>query len=1139
MNRTVILALMLVLLVIADSSRAEGGCSAAARDFFAMTFCAECEVVNGVPVASDRPTRRVNQTCVSPCLRPIPRPCIYMDRPWEVPGAVDTDGNSRGPGDWQTMNFLRAQCVYTRTAAECAAGPNRYYTRWSPFETTCPDYGGTVVASGQTRWDFGPGTKTLVPGGVPYCPSLFVMLLAISSSNPLVHPFCYQSQSGIVAVPDVLPPLGPSSNYLTYVTLNATAQNDQFARVGFDRLTSHPIASVFAGVACLSADVSVLESYDCGASTFVHIWPVFNIPSWNDEPDGPILPIQSSPLVYMAAPSGTVITLFVADELRAFFPQSNVLKIHRPSFYGERTAFGMAQEAARVLGQPAASGLCASRRCAGSTTDINNLATLNPTNDPCAASSCESRLSNAALALPVFDPATASLWASPACTSVSPGYPRCTSFNTSYPSLLFALDYIVAANLTGALREGDSCYADSSCVSESFCFNKQCTPSKTGTASCELFTCRECSPYGGTCTGPPVMVGNTCYRGCLALDQGTCSATQTCEGTPTTGAACALSQGIFLPNVTTNGDCYISNCVVLPSFMETNRTTYVAPQYGTLGIPATFEAAALILEDILLGTGGLSECTLSYALPGSACNDANACSNKTECDGFGTCETLESFESWCLATACASCNPASGLCTGPNAPDFLGCITACGEGTTPWRGLCESGSCSSASGRDPNICRDFAADGYCNTTTCSTKINGKRIAQAPNVLFDLDALAPLANRSAVCNTSNLADGDVCFAASLAGDRCVVQEFCLAGQCSDVERFNCSQAIATSSQCGNTTTAKCNSATGACEALPVRNGTACNDGNLCTIGDACFAFPSFPDEGVCVSGPSIPCTTGGNPCIESAECDPDSGQCILTPAVNGLICSLGVPFTGVCPQNGTCVGGLCVPAEGICPALNAVCAAAGCNTTTGNCTIINRPDNIGCNDGNKCTNFDKCTSGQCNGITITCLPLPTDCLTLGFPVCSPALPNSGCNYVPRVAGFTCQGGRGRCDGVGTCVCQRACLQGTCVYEALNGTSCACFPDYTGANCEIFAPIATSSSITDFVDDIRNSVSDFVTDNIIYGIFALLAVVGLALCLITACRPSMQTVQIRYTGSASDAALDQLAQARPSRATDDAR
>lgn len=1129
-----------ILCCVAFCANGQGGCSAAARDYYAMTFCAECEVINGVPVASDRPTRRVNQTCVSPCLQPIPRPCIYLERPWLL-GNVDISGQDRTSDPWQEQNFLRARCVYTRTSLECTSNSSRIDPFWSPFETVCPDYGGTLVSSGQTLFPFGSNNKTLVPGAIPYCRFGYYLFLAMSSGDPLAHPFCYLPLNAVPNRP-VLAPLGPVVSYDFYVTLNSTDPNGQFARIGFDMTydidfpPSPTPSGGFGAVVCFSASIFIPDKLDCSSSAvFLHTFPAIANPTWNDVFVGPIMPARQTPMYYTLG-GFAIQALSPADELRAFFPRALVLRTHEPSLFGARTAFGVAQETVRVLNQPLSAGLCAGRRCVGSTTSIGDLAVLNPTNDPCAASSCESRLTDAALALPVFDPALASLWPNPACTAISPGFPRCTSLNTSYPSLEFALSYIVAANLSGALRDGDACYADSSCVSESFCLNKKCTPAKTGTASCELFTCRECSPYGGTCTGPPVLEGSTCFRGCLDFDRGTCTATQACVGTPITGASCAASQGIFLPNVTTNGDCYLANCVVLPSFMETNRSTYLAPQYGTTGIPITFEAARLIVEDILLGTGGLTECTLSYALPGDPCNDANACTNSTECDGLGTCEPLTSFESWCLNTACASCNPATGLCTGTQAPDFLDCITACGDGATPWRGVCESGFCVSTAGRDPAVCRDFALEGYCNTTSCKTKINGRPIAQAANVLFDLDVLAPLANRSAVCNTTKLPDGETCFAASLSGDRCVVQEFCQAGFCSNVERFNCSQAIAQSTQCGNTTTAKCNPLSGACEAVPVRNGTACNDGNLCTTGDACFTFPSFPDEGICVPGPSIPCTTGGNPCIESATCDATTGQCVLTPVVNGRVCSLGVPFTGVCPQNGTCVGGLCVPPPGVCPVLNAVCAAAGCNATTGNCTVLNRPDNIGCNDGNQCTLFDKCTSGVCGGTAVSCLPVPTDCFALGNPIC---FPSTGCNYVPRPTGATCQGGRGRCDGVGTCVCQRVCLQGVCVYEALNGTSCACFPDYTGANCEIFAPLVTSTSITDFIDDVRDSVSDFASDNILYGIFALLAVFGLALCLVTLCRPSVQPVQIRYAASASDDALGRLSQMTPEQTQSDAR
>lgn len=1119
----------LAMVYMSRAVAAQGGCSAAARDFFAMTFCSECDVVNGVPVATNRPTRRINQTCVSPCIQAIPRPCIYLERPWLL-GGLDAFGNDRSTDPHQEQNFLRAVCTYTRTETECTSNVSRIQPRWSPFETACPDYGGTLVSSGQTAFPFGPANKTLVPGAIPYCRAGDYIFLAIAPADPLVYPFCYAPQVASQTRP-VRAPLGVTE-YDFYITCNSTDINKQFARIAFDiefDFASPPASSVIVGVVCLSNDTLELDSFDCSNNAeFLHAFPGIPSPTWNDALVGAIMPFRSTDMVRVSGPL-TKAALAPADELRAFFPFAPVKRTHQPSLYPVRTAYGVAQESGRVLNQPTATGLCAGLRCVASPTNINGLASVNPDNDPCAASSCAARLTDAALALDSFDPATPSLWPSPACTPISPGFPRCTSFNTSYPSLQFALTYIVAANLTGALRAGDACDPGSSCVSEAFCFNGRCTPSKTATASCELFTCRECSPYGGTCTGSSVIAGSTCYRGCLDQDQGTCTATQTCEGNPITGAGCAASQGIFLPNITNNGDCYIANCLVLPTFMETNRTTFIAPQYGVTNVPVTFEAAAAILQDILQGTGGLTECTLSYALSGDPCNDQNACTNSTQCDGLGTCFTLTSFDFWCQSTACRLCNPATGLCTGSTAPEFFPCVTGCGTGPS-FGGFCGGGTCD-PSEPNSNACFDFSSQGYCNTSQCSSIALGNRVAIVPFTILSQDTLVLLANLTTSCNQTRLPDGDVCFAASFAGDRCVVQEFCLAGQCSNIERFNCTEAIAGSSQCGNSSTAKCNPATGACEALPLQNGTACNDGNLCTIGDACFAFPSFPDIGVCVPGPALTCSTGGNPCIESAQCDPLTGACVLTPAPNGLICSLGVPMTGVCPQNGTCSGGLCLPPGGTCPALNAVCAAAGCNTTTGNCTVLNRPDGIGCDDGNKCTTFDVCTNGTCAGVTISCLPLPSDCFVLGIPACASVLPGSGCNYAPLPVGTTCQSGRGRCDSTGTCVCQRVCLQGTCVYEALNGTSCACFPDYTGANCEIFAPIATSSSITDFIDDVVESVSDFATDNLKYATLALVAIFTLALTCVTLCTPRPQTIRVPYYASASDAAFKEVAGATP--------
>ncbi len=53
--------------------------------------------------------------------------------------------------------------------------------------------------------------------------------------------------------------------------------------------------------------------------------------------------------------------------------------------------------------------------------------------------------------------------------------------------------------------------------------------------------------------------------------------------------------------------------------------------------------------------------------------------------------------------------------------------------------------------------------------------------------------------------------------------------------------------------------------GVCTLLLAKDATPCDDGNGCTVGDACA-------KGACVPGPALTCASDNNPCTGDA-CDP--------------------------------------------------------------------------------------------------------------------------------------------------------------------------------------------------------------------------------------------------------------------------
>jgi MYXO-CTERM domain-containing protein len=72
---------------------------------------------------------------------------------------------------------------------------------------------------------------------------------------------------------------------------------------------------------------------------------------------------------------------------------------------------------------------------------------------------------------------------------------------------------------------------------------------------------------------------------------------------------------------------------------------------------------------------------------------------------------------------------------------------------------------------------------------------------------------------------------------------------------------------------------------------VPTGTACDDGNVCTMGDTCQA-------GVCQPGAPFVCPSAGE-CFQPAACDPVARICRAFTKPEGTACSTGACMQGVC------------------------------------------------------------------------------------------------------------------------------------------------------------------------------------------------------------------------------------------------
>ncbi len=268
--------------------------------------------------------------------------------------------------------------------------------------------------------------------------------------------------------------------------------------------------------------------------------------------------------------------------------------------------------------------------------------------------------------------------------------------------------------------------------------------------------------------------------------------------------------------------------------------------------------------------------------------------------------------------------------------------------------------------------------------------------------------------------------------------------------------------------------QCFAATGTCKAgtcsyKQVTTGTACDDGDPCTTSDSCdvtgdcvglvpticatppTAFCSDPQTlvtygalGLCVSGTgctytptnttcpfgcnaathqcSPPCTTNCStppPCFDAAgTCV--AGTCVYAKSAANTGCDDGNACTNgdKCDGSGTCVPGAATKVDDGNP-----CTADSCDPTTGNVSNTPVTDGTNCDDGDLCNGVATCTNGTCtNGAAVTCTTPPIGGCYGSTGTCASL--TGACSYPPLASGTSCDDGAActtndACDGNGAC------------------------------------------------------------------------------------------------------------------------
>ncbi|MBI5502262.1 MAG: hypothetical protein HY907_18610 [Deltaproteobacteria bacterium] len=298
---------------------------------------------------------------------------------------------------------------------------------------------------------------------------------------------------------------------------------------------------------------------------------------------------------------------------------------------------------------------------------------------------------------------------------------------------------------------------------------------------------------------------------------------------------------------------------------------------------------------------GTGVCTNTNEPLGTSCDDGVWCNGVDACDGVGACSpglspcslvcetcneaaaTCDILAGWCRiagacygagatnpANQCQSCQPAVSQTAWSPKPNGTGCND--GQYCT-LTDTCNAGSCNGAGARCPVTgcvtgCNE--ATDACTFAAAGTSCSDGLWCDGVEACNGAGACIPGSNPcSAACQSCNE-----------ALDLCQVAVGCfIGGAC------YASGATNPANQCQ-----WCDPATSATAWTNKPGGTACNDGQYCTLTDTCNA-------GAC-NGAGARCPVGG--C--TAGCNEVTDAC--TPAAAGTICA---GAAGACETNGVCNG----------------------------------------------------------------------------------------------------------------------------------------------------------------------------------------------------------------------------------------
>ncbi|MBM4354309.1 MAG: hypothetical protein FJ109_11020 [Deltaproteobacteria bacterium] len=477
-----------------------------------------------------------------------------------------------------------------------------------------------------------------------------------------------------------------------------------------------------------------------------------------------------------------------------------------------------------------------------------------------------------------------------------------------------------------------------------------------------------CDVPSGTCVAKKLPDGVACDPGDACVEQAVCKA-GTCEGVP---AVC--DDG----NLCTDDSCDPANGCVFAD------NTAVCDDGNACTEGDACAAGSCV--------GGGNVCLCETIADCELKEDGNLCNGTLDCVG-GVCVVKDGSVVVCEqtdATGCVKnvCNPATGECGEVAAPEG----TACDDQSQCTKGdVCIASQCVGSemlSCNDGNPCTEDECNpksGCSFTPIEGTCDDGNQCSEDDKCVEGVctGTLGAECTCTKDEECAGFDDGDACNGLVLCKNKLCVTDPTTVVVCDTADDTACTKN-------------ECVPETGECVMTAQEDGTACDDGDICTVLSEC-------KEGECAGTGDLGCDDG-NPCTADS-CVPGEG-CSHTPADGEC------DDADACTEMDTCVDGACKGTPVTCDDGNP-CTDDLCNTQTGCFTANNA---LACDDGDVCTLDDTCFNGECEGNGAL------DCDDSNLCTDDTCDPLGGCVN---------QNNSAPCDDENACTVGDACADGGCV------------------------------------------------------------------------------------------------------------